>query len=78
MAKFWEENEVYKFNPENLDKKLYTLEMFSYPSGAQLHAGHWFNYGQQIHGQDLRECKGIMYSSQWASMLLVYLLKIML
>ena len=43
--KFWEENETYKFNPENTDKKLYTLEMFSYPSGAQLHAGHWFNYG---------------------------------
>ena len=43
--KIREENETYKFNPENLDKKLYTLEMFSYPSGAQLHAGHWFNYG---------------------------------
>ena len=43
--KIWEENETYKFNPENLDKKLYALEMFSYPSGAQLHAGHWFNYG---------------------------------
>ena len=43
--KIWEEKETYKFNPENLDKKLYALEMFSYPSGAQLHAGHWFNYG---------------------------------
>lgn len=43
--KIWEENETYKFNPQNTDKKLYTLEMFSYPSGAQLHAGHWFNYG---------------------------------
>lgn len=43
--KVWEENETYKFNPENPGKKLYTLEMFSYPSGAQLHAGHWFNYG---------------------------------
>ena len=41
----WEKEELYKFNPENLDKKLYTLEMFSYPSGSQLHAGHWFNYG---------------------------------
>ena len=42
--KIWEENDTYKFNPDNLDKKLYTLEMFSYPSGAKLHAGHWFNY----------------------------------
>ena len=41
----WEKEELYKFNPENLDKKLYTLEMFSYPSSSQLHAGHWFNYG---------------------------------
>lgn len=37
--KIWEENETYKFDDTKLDKKLYTLEMFSYPSGAQLHAG---------------------------------------
>ncbi|MBE6063759.1 MAG: leucine--tRNA ligase [Clostridium butyricum] len=43
--KIWEENKTYKFDSSKLDKKLYTLEMFSYPSGAQLHAGHWFNYG---------------------------------
>ncbi|GFZ34409.1 leucine--tRNA ligase [Clostridium zeae] len=43
--KNWEETKLYKFDKENLDKKLYVLEMFSYPSGSQLHAGHWFNYG---------------------------------
>ena len=43
--KFWEENQTYKFDSDKSDKKLYVLEMFSYPSGAQLHAGHWFNYG---------------------------------
>lgn len=41
----WEETNLYKFDENNLGKKLYVLEMFSYPSGAQLHAGHWFNYG---------------------------------
>ncbi|WP_010294323.1 leucine--tRNA ligase [Clostridium senegalense] len=41
----WEETGIYKFDNNNLDKKLYVLEMFSYPSGSQLHAGHWFNYG---------------------------------
>ena len=41
----WENEELYKFDTSKLDKKLYTLEMFSYPSGSQLHAGHWFNYG---------------------------------
>lgn len=43
--KKWEESELYKFDDSKLDKKLYCLEMFSYPSGAKLHAGHWYNYG---------------------------------
>ncbi|MBU5316091.1 leucine--tRNA ligase [Clostridium bornimense] len=43
--KKWSDDETYKFDGSNLDKKLYVLEMFSYPSGAKLHAGHWFNYG---------------------------------
>ena len=43
--KIWEDSGVFKFR-ENKDKeKLYVLEMFSYPSGSKLHAGHWFNYG---------------------------------
>ena len=41
--KKWEETGLYKFNKENVGKKKYVLEMFSYPSGARLHAGHWFN-----------------------------------
>ncbi len=43
--KFWEENKVYKTNFNKVDKKLYTLVMFIYPSGAKLHCGHWYNYG---------------------------------
>jgi leucyl-tRNA synthetase len=43
--KIWEENELYKFDRNKLDKKLYCLEMFSYPSGANLHVGHWYNFG---------------------------------
>lgn len=43
--KKWEETKLYKFNQDNLDKKLYCLEMFSYPSGANLHVGHWYNFG---------------------------------
>lgn len=43
--KKWEETGLYKFNKERTDKKLYVLEMFSYPSGAKLHVGHWYNYG---------------------------------
>lgn len=43
--KKWEEEELYKFNKDNIDKKWYVLEMFSYPSAAKLHVGHWYNYG---------------------------------
>lgn len=41
----WEKNKQNHFNKKNMDKKLYVLEMFSYPSGAKLHVGHWYNYG---------------------------------
>lgn len=43
--KFWEENQVFKTEFEDISKKLYTLVMFIYPSGAKLHIGHWYNYG---------------------------------
>ncbi|MBR4800599.1 MAG: leucine--tRNA ligase [Clostridia bacterium] len=43
--KKWEETGLYKFDKSKVDKKYYCLEMFSYPSGAKLHAGHWYNYG---------------------------------
>ncbi len=41
----WEKNKQNVFNKKNVDNKLYVLEMFSYPSGAKLHVGHWYNYG---------------------------------
>lgn len=43
--KIWAESGLYKFDRSKVDKKYYCLEMFSYPSGAKLHAGHWYNYG---------------------------------
>jgi leucyl-tRNA synthetase len=43
--KKWEETKIYQFNPESKKQKQYVLEMFSYPSGANLHVGHWYNYG---------------------------------
>lgn len=43
--KKWTEDNIYKFDESNLDKKFYMLEMFSYPSAAKLHLGHWWNYG---------------------------------
>ena len=43
--KIWADTGLYKFNRDRVDKKWYVLEMFSCPSGAKLHAGHWYNYG---------------------------------
>lgn len=42
---FWKKNKINNFNIDDDKKKLYVLEMFSYPSGSNLHAGHWFNFG---------------------------------
>ena len=41
----WNATGLHNFDENAPGKKLYALEMFSYPSGAKLHAGHWFNYG---------------------------------
>lgn len=41
----WEKDKINTFNYKNADKKYYCLEMFSYPSAAKLHLGHWYNYG---------------------------------
>ncbi|MFZ1291474.1 MAG: leucine--tRNA ligase [Melioribacteraceae bacterium] len=42
--KFWEENKIFKTDLSDLEKKLYTLVMFIYPSGSKTHIGHWYNY----------------------------------
>lgn len=41
----WQKAGVDKFDRSRTDDKYYVLEMFSYPSGANLHLGHWYNYG---------------------------------
>jgi len=41
---YWEERDFHKTDLSNLDKKLYSLVMFSYPSGDKLHIGHWYAF----------------------------------
>ncbi len=41
----WEKSKINNYDKKSADPKLYILEMFSYPSGAKLHVGHWYNYG---------------------------------
>lgn len=40
----WAGTGLYKFDKNSDKPKYYVLEMFSYPSGANLHIGHWYNY----------------------------------
>lgn len=40
----WKSEELYKFDSNSSNPKYYCLEMFSYPSAAKLHLGHWFNF----------------------------------
>ncbi|HLC66341.1 MAG TPA: leucine--tRNA ligase, partial [Candidatus Nanoarchaeia archaeon] len=42
--KKWEEEKVYEIDIRKAKDPFYLLVMFPYPSGAQLHIGHWFQY----------------------------------
>lgn len=42
---YWEKTKLNHFDEKSDAPKHYVLEMFSYPSGAKLHIGHWYNYG---------------------------------
>ncbi|MCL2323176.1 MAG: leucine--tRNA ligase [Oscillospiraceae bacterium] len=61
--KLWREKETYKFDENNIKDKLYLLMMLPYPSGANLHTGHWFNYSigdawgrfKKMHGYNVFE-----------------------
>lgn len=44
IQQYWKDNNINSFDKDNVKDKYYVLEMFSYPSGAKLHAGHWYNY----------------------------------
>ena len=41
----WEDTNLYHTDMQDIEKKLYCLVMFIYPSGDKLHIGHWYNYG---------------------------------
>lgn len=56
--KFWEEKKVHKTDLTNVEKKLYCLVMFIYPSAAKMHIGHWYNYGPTDSYARFKKLKG--------------------
>ena len=54
----WDEWQISRFNPDRIADKLYVLEMFSYPSGAKLHVGHWYNYSLSDTWARLKKMQG--------------------
>ncbi len=40
----WEESGAHQPDMDNPRRKLYSLTMYSYPSGEKLHVGHWYNF----------------------------------
>lgn len=54
----WEETKAHTFKQDDKKDKHYVLEMFSYPSGAKLHAGHWYNYGPSDSYARYKKMKG--------------------
>lgn len=55
---YWQSNDVYKTDLTDLEKKLYCLVMFIYPSGSKLHIGHWYNYGPTDSWARYKKLKG--------------------
>lgn len=56
--KYWEEKQIYKTDLSKTEKKLYSLVMFIYPSGAKLHIGHWYNYAPADSWTRLKKLQG--------------------
>ena len=55
---YWEENQIFKTDFSQTVNKLYCLVMFIYPSGSNLHCGHWYNYGPTDSWARFKKLKG--------------------
>lgn len=55
---YWEENKINETDLSDLEKRLYTLVMFIYPSGSKTHIGHWYNYAPTDSWARFKKLKG--------------------
>lgn len=64
--KYWEEHETFKTDVWDFSKpKYYALDMFPYPSGVGLHAGHPEGYTATDITSRMKRMQGYMYFIQW-------------
>lgn len=71
--KYWEENETFKTDVWDFSKpKYYALDMFPYPSGVGLHAGHPEGYTATDIMSRMKRMQGITYFIRWDTILLVF------
>jgi leucyl-tRNA synthetase len=56
--KFWDDKHVNHTDLTKAEKKLYHLNMFIYPSGANAHIGHWYHYGPSDSWARYKKLKG--------------------
>lgn len=64
--KYWQENETFKTDVWDFSKpKYYALDMFPYPSGVGLHAGHPEGYTATDIMSRMKRMQDTMYFIQW-------------
>ena len=56
--KYWEENKINSTDLSDVERKLYVLVMFIYPSGSKTHIGHWYNYAPTDSWARFRKLRG--------------------
>ncbi len=56
--KFWEEKGTYKFNPEDMDSEVYSIDTPPPTVSGKMHLGHAFSYSQQDFVARYKRMKG--------------------
>lgn len=71
--KYWAEHETFKTDVWDFSKpKYYALDMFPYPSGVGLHAGHPEGYTATDITSRMKRMQDTMYFIQWDMIHLVF------
>ena len=59
--KFWEENKTYSFNPEDTERKIFSIDTPPPTVSGKMHMGTLSVILNKILLQDIKECKGLTF-----------------